>query len=50
MFGYKLDEQENDDRGATCKAKYGPDAEEADDTDYDACRGFPHSLQEMCLK
>ena len=34
---------------ATCKAKYGPDAEEAYDTNYDTCRWFPNSLQEVCL-
>ena len=34
---------------ATCKAKYGPDAKEAYDTNDDARRGFPNSLQEVCL-
>ena len=34
---------------ATCKAKYGPDAEEAYDTNDDTRRRFPNSLQEVCL-
>ena len=50
MVRFKQDEQKNDDRGVTCKAKYGPDAEEADDADNDAGRGMSHSIQEICLK
>ena len=34
---------------ATCEAKYGPDAEEAYDTNDNTRRRFPNSLQEVCL-
>ena len=33
----------------TCQAHYGPDAEEADDTNYDAGRGPADSIKKLSL-